>query len=389
MPSKILALAEPKLLEWARRCLNMSIGQAARKIRVKEEQLESWEDGITQPTIAQLRKIANVYKKPIATFYMSEPPHGYTIMRDFRRAAEVGEAPLSSGLCLEIQNADTQREIVLDLYRELEYELPVIKQRVELSQDRESVAVQIRELLKITRHEQVNLQSNYDALRLWKGSLEKNGIIVFQSLDVGTDEMLGFSITTMPLPAIVVNGNDWVLRRIFTLIHEFVHVLLRVDGLCDLFEDSRTEEKKLIEQFCNGVAGAVLVPEEYLMLEDPVLNKKPLEAWSDDEINGLADKYKVSREVIVRRLLICGRVTTAFYKEKRDQYRREPRRPPTEGYYPSPATNSIRALGEPYIRLVFSVYNSGKITLSDMSDLLGVRTKHFSRMEREVFKRGV
>lgn len=37
------------------------------------------------PTIAQLRKAAEVYKRSLAVFFLSEPPEGFDTLRDFRR----------------------------------------------------------------------------------------------------------------------------------------------------------------------------------------------------------------------------------------------------------------------------------------------------------------
>lgn len=386
MTVRIPALIEPGLLEWARRCLNMSLEEAASRISVKPGKLESWEHGPSQPSIPQLRKLANTYKMPIATFYMEKPPRGYTIMRDLRRVAETGEVPFSRELILEVQNAHYLREKALELYELLNHTVPMLAVHIDMTQEIEPTASLIRNMLGVSRHAQVNLPSNYEALRFWKNALEKRGILVLQSLNVSIDEMRGFSIGLMPLPCVVVNVHDWVLARVFTIIHELIHILLHIDGICDLFDGSENEEKKLIERFCNYVAGAVLVPAEYLLLENEIHHYAIGEDWSDEDISALADKYKVSREVLVRRLLICGRVSQDFYQRKREQYVRAPRRQ-TGGGWPSPAMNAIRGLGEPYIRLVYGAYNSGLITLSDMSDILGVRTKHFNSIEREVFKR--
>ena len=386
MAVRIPALVEPGLLGWARKCLNMSLEQAASKPSVKPEKLASWEGGTSQPSIPQLRKLANAYKMPIATFYMEKPPHGYTIMRDFRRIAEIGKVPFSSELILEVQNDHFLRENALELYELLNRDVPTLDIHIDITEEIEPTASIIRNMLGISRHAQVNLPNNYEAFRFWKNALEKKGILVLQSLNVSVDEMRGFSIGLMPLPCVVVNAHDWVLARIFTLIHELIHVLLHIDGICDLFDESENEESRLIERFCNYVAGAVLVPEEYLLLENQITYYKIREKWSDEDIDNLADKYKVSREVLARRLLICGRVTQEFYQEKREQYMRAPYREKSDGW-PSPAKNAIRGLGEPYIRLIYSAYNNGLITLSDMSAFLGVRTKHFNSIEREVFKR--
>ena len=124
MTVRIPASVEPGLLESARSCLNLSLEQAALRISVKPERLESWERGISQSSIPQLRKMANVYEIPIATFYMEKPPRGYSIMRDFRRIAETGKVPFSSELILEVQNAHYRRESALELYELLNRNVP-------------------------------------------------------------------------------------------------------------------------------------------------------------------------------------------------------------------------------------------------------------------------
>lgn len=386
VPSGILALIEPQMLVWARSCGGMKLEQAAEKLHVEPQQLASWESGEASPTIPRLRHIANVYKKPIAAFYMTQPPKHFTLAQDFRRVAEAGAVPLSSELAYEVEDAHERRETAIDLYQELELDLPEFAYSVKLTQAREKVGKQIRQLLNISRDAQLHCYSEHDAFRMWQNRMEKLGILVFQSLDVDTEEMRGFSIALTPLPVIDVNGKDAVTARTFTMMHEFTHILLHIGGLCDLTESTGNAEKRSIEQFCNGAAGAALVPEEYLMLEEPVINTPQYSEWSDIEIDGLAHKYKVSREVIVRRLLICDRITIDFYQEKREQYNREFHRKPSSGY-PSPARTAMRSLGDSFIRLVFGAYNSRKITFSAMSDLLGVKTKHFERIEAEVFGR--
>jgi hypothetical protein len=44
----------------------------------------------------------------------------------------------------------------------------------------------------------------------------------------------GFSISEMPLPAVVLNGKDWIGARVFTILHEFSHIIIRNGGVCDL-----------------------------------------------------------------------------------------------------------------------------------------------------------
>jgi Helix-turn-helix. len=50
------------MLQWGRRTAGLSIEIAAKKAKVKPEQLASWEAGNDYPTIAQMERLAEVYK---------------------------------------------------------------------------------------------------------------------------------------------------------------------------------------------------------------------------------------------------------------------------------------------------------------------------------------
>ena len=200
--------------------------------------------------------------------------------------------------------------------------------------------------------------------------------------------MRGFSISAESLPVIVANAKDSPRGRIFTLIHEFAHLLINRGGLCDLHTTTaraRTKEEET-EIFCNQVAAAFLLPEE-AFLREPIVARKPQRAtWEDTEIRQLAEKYSVSQEVVLRRLLTLGRVTESFYQQKRhellDAYRREAER--ARGGYAPYHLVKVRDLGRAFIRLVLEAYHTETINSSDVAELLGIRLKHLSTIEQEV-----
>ena len=53
--------------------------------------------------------------------------------------------------------------------------------------------------------------------------------------------------------------------RVFTLLHEFTHLLLRQGGVCDLVQTAENTPDSRLEAFCNAVAGAALVPVRALL----------------------------------------------------------------------------------------------------------------------------
>jgi transcriptional regulator with XRE-family HTH domain len=85
MSRSIPALVKPALLFWARERAGLRLEDAATKLDIEAEKLQQWEQGTDRPTIAQLRKMGEVYKRPLAVFFLSEPPVGFDPQREFRR----------------------------------------------------------------------------------------------------------------------------------------------------------------------------------------------------------------------------------------------------------------------------------------------------------------
>src|SRR5271165_3374648 len=93
----------PSVLVWARESAGLSVELAAKKAGVNADRLSAWESGHQRPSFAQLRKLATAYKRPLAIFYLAEPPLRFHPMHDFRRFGEGGEIGQSPELTLEIR----------------------------------------------------------------------------------------------------------------------------------------------------------------------------------------------------------------------------------------------------------------------------------------------
>lgn len=382
----VRALIRPELLIWARDSAGYSVADVARKARVSPERLDAWERGEQQPTVNQLRKLANIYKRPLAVFYLSEPPKTFDALRDFRRLHGRPPTSMSPELRLEIRKAWQRRDLAIELFEQLDEEPPLFQSDITHFSSPEEVATRIREMLGITYEHQITWRPSHDALRQWRLAFESLGVLVFQATGVGVSEMRGFAISELPLPTVVVNIQDAPVARIFSMLHELTHVLLNEGSLCD-FRDSpsRADEERRIEQFCNYVAGAALVPAEYLLLEPDVRSVSQPSDWADEKIRSLARKYGTSREVILRRLLILGLTTEEFYREKRREYLEQAeeykKRKKEEGGFAPPPVVALASSGSLFTRLVLDNYYRETLTAGDVSDYLGVRLKHLPSIE--------
>lgn len=387
MPRSPTARIRPDLLVWARESIGYTPEEVAQKLRQPLDKVLAWESGKAQPTIAQLRSVANIYKRPLAVFYLSEPPLAFQAMRDFRRLpSEEGERRFSPELLLAIRTARARREVALDLLRDAgdEPSLPVVA-RSKISSVTE-LAAAARDLLGVQLEEQQGWRDKYEALRGWITALESLGVLVFHASGVALSEMRGFSISDPPLAVIVANGKDSPRGRVFTLMHEFAHVLLKDGGLCDLREAEGTQlpPERRTEVFCNQVAAEILVPGASLLEAARDLDRQSGD-WADADLVRLAARFSVSREVILRRLLTLGLTSGEFYRRKRGEFLEAYAQQPAVTGRPSYHRIQVRDLGRAYLGLVLDAYHREAINSSDLSEYLGVRLKHVQRLEQEAF----
>jgi Zn-dependent peptidase ImmA (M78 family)/transcriptional regulator with XRE-family HTH domain len=387
MAKQIKALVKPAMLRWARESLNFPINDAAKKIGVKPSKLTAWESGDSIPTIVQLRRMAALYKRPLAVFFLSQPPRDFDALKDFRRLPDPTRAVPSPELNLEIRRAHVRRETALELASALGIDFPRLRAVRSNLHDSDHLAQEARQILDISLQQQCAWHDRYETLHGWIAALERVGVLVFQTGAVNLDEMRGFSISVEPFPVIVVNAKDSPRGRVFTLIHEFAHVLTNRGGLCDLHTTTRPhDQEEDTEIFCNQVAGTFLLPAQEFIADPLVARKTARAPWDDSEIRNLAEKYSVSQEVVLRRLLTLGRITQSFYRQKREElleaYKQELRR--GQGGFAPYHVVKIRDLGRAFIRLVLEAYHTEAINSSDVAEMLGVKLKHLPTIEQDV-----
>lgn len=377
MAQIIRAEINADVLCWARQSAGYDLEKAAKKIGVAIERLQAFEAGTLYPTLNQLRKIGTVYKRPSAIFYCSSPPSSPKDIHDFRTLPDI-EVSSSPELLFEIRRAFERRAIALDLTTQLGEEPITRLTDGDINEPPAVLATRIREMLAVPLEEQYSWRDEYTALRNWISAVEALGVLVFQVGGIEVEQFRGFSIGERPFPAIGLNAKDSPRGRIFTIMHELTHIILHQEGLCNLVEGSNQEV------FCNMVAGAVLVPEKEFLRED-IVQQNRTKQWEDDQLRSLANKYMVSSEVILRRLLLLGRTTNRLYSEKREQlqdaYRNQPK---SAGFIKYPK-KIFRNNGFLFTNLVLTAYYQDSITTRDLMNYLGgIKFSHIDNIEQEL-----
>lgn len=382
MTRSIVAQVEPTMLEWARRTSGYSIEEAAKKLHITPGKVGAWESGAQSLSMPQLRRLADFYDRPLAAFYLAAPPREPRALHDFRHMAKGGSRPSSPKLIAEMRQARYRRSIALDVYDQLGDKPPRFTLKADMDEDFATVAARIRDATHLADTQSGRSVDAYKALASVRTSVEQLGALVFQMSEVNVKEARGFSLAESSLPVIVLNSKDAVTARLFTLIHELTHVMLHDGGICDLGDDD-------IEVYCNAVAGSTLVPADLLRQAATTSGHRSGTIWTDAELEGIANHFAVSPEVVMRRLLDMRLTTQEAYRSKRDEYLKryaEMDKKKSPAPVPQPVLVLSRA-GLGFTQLVLEGYHQDRLTLGDVSNYLNVNLKHLPEIERRVTKR--
>lgn len=378
----------PDILKWARQTSGMQFAEVAFKIGKDIDTIMSWESGDNSPTYIQLEKLAyKVYKRPLALFFFPEPPDEEMPQQSFRTLPEHEIEMMSSCMHYLLKQARVMQINLAELNDNINpakhniiYDL-TFRPNVSVK----TMAVQVRDYLGIDIDTQFKWRNIDEALKAWRNSLENHGIFVFK--EAFKDESFsGFCLYHERFPLIYLNNSIPKTRQIFSIFHELTHLLLctgGVDARIDDYIDYLEGDDKKIEILCNSFTGEFLVPDSDFShrISNITIN--------DLSVQDLAGKYKVSREVILRKCLDRRLISRDYYTKKAEQWTYEARKRitgPGGNYY---ATKGAY-LGEGYLSLAFSRYYQKKISINQLADYLGVKAKNISGMESVLFnKRGL
>lgn len=375
---------QPSVLRWARASQGYSIDDVALHLKRDPDEILAWETGQSAPTYAQLEKLAySLYKRPLAVFFLPEPPPEPDVKQEFRTLPDFEIDQLAADTRYQLRLAHALQISLRELNDGVNLASRLIFRDIELTAKAniKKVAVAIRSYLNISLGDQASWKSSDDALKTWRNAIEESGIYVFKHA-LKQKSISGFCLADHEFPIIYLNNSTTKTRQIFSLFHELAHLLLNVNAITKLdvsYIEYLPKKEQNIEKFCNALAAELLIPS--VDFEEQLKSTKSI---SDVFIQELARRYHVSREAVLRRLLDRGLVEQSYYEAKANQWAGEAKNGGSGGdYYATQATY----LGEHYLQLVFSKHYQGKLTLEQAADYLGVRTKSVAGLEEMLLRK--
>ena len=388
--------ANPTILRWAREDAGLSLEEAADRAKIHPlkprgqkpgvtpaERLQSIESGEHPLSSTLLKALAQAYRRPEITFFLPIPPHKEEFLADFRTVdsrPNTADSPEFSALKRRIVSLHKALKDIA----EAEEEAPLAFVNSKTSNSSvSSVVAAIRSVLGPDPRKVSRIRDEAEFFKALREQAQHAGIYVILLGDLGShhsaiplEEFRGMCISDSLVPMIVINPNDTLKARVFSLLHEICHIFIGATGYCNGDGVIKSHYDRAQETFCNAVAAEYLVPESELIKED---FQEPLM----QSIDKIAKKFKVSSIVIARRAKDIHKITHSDYNyvvqtciERARSFRNDVRG--------GPDANAVMAfhLGKKLVSTLINAASNGYIGFNDASSLLGISVARLEKVTR-------
>jgi Zn-dependent peptidase ImmA (M78 family)/transcriptional regulator with XRE-family HTH domain len=372
----------PAVLLWARKSAGLDLGEVAHRLQVDPGVLAAWEDGTDRPSLTHAERLAVIYKRPLVAFFLSEPPAEPALPRDFRTMPDRAGGQLSPETLLAVRRARRVQAQTIELRKALRTEQTIRLAHVSARLDDDSAAAAIRRNVGVEALTPRAWRDMYEALRSWRSAVERLGVLVLQ-FAMPVSDARGFTLPSDSVPVVVLNTRDSPSARMFSLFHELAHLALGHAGMCDMEVYARGDVGSVsIERRCNKIAGAFLVPKADLLAHERVESADGTGVWQDDDLKVIAWSFKVSREVVLRRLLDLGLTFPRFYAQKRAEWQRAAADAVlhASGGGPAPSVRCVSEYGRSFVSLVLESVDAGQVPYADVPNYLGLKLSHLAEV---------
>ena len=295
------------VLEWAIEESGYDVEELAKTAEIAPSKIEAWLAG-AQPPVTDLRAIAAILKRPFATFFLPGPPKQKKPPIEFRVPADSVRSDLNVIERQRIREAARLQEILAWVVRELDRPRPKIP-RVAINQSAEIEATELRADLGITFERQKDWTTGVRALRGWRRALENYGVFVL-ALSMGEDSIRGFSLWHEDAPLIALNTSWSAEARIFTLFHEYGHLLTRTSSAC--IESIGRAKSDPTERWCEEFAADVIIPRREVQRYLRMNNMRP-PIKDIRSVSRIANVFRVSLRATTLQLIAMETASWPLY----------------------------------------------------------------------------
>ena len=367
-----------------------NIGQ--RRELMPAQRLAAMERGDEPVTQSQLKNLAHLYRRPLLTFYLQNPPAADVAIPDFRTLADAPLREMSPSLEALIRRLRARQQQVRELLADDEASPLSFIGRFNQASPPAEIAADIRNEIGLGIDVQRRYRDQHELFRGLRKKFEDIGIFIQLIGDLGShhskiepEDFRGLVLLDDLAPFIVINPNDAKAAFLFTLLHEVAHIWLGESGISNTSAFEAGVAASAVEQLCNKVAAEFLLPRDAFVESWHALQG---DAQLVQKVQTLATSWKVSRAMTARRArdlrLIRDNDWWDLYRLYQLDWRAQRERIEEQEGQPGWYVLAARKLGGGLINTVLTALDNGSLTYTAASRILDVKAKNFSRLRERV-----
>ena len=375
MPKKTIQIeVNPTVFKWLRESAGWTNEDISKRLKTSVEIVKKFELGEDKPTLRQLEELSKAYKRPLAAFLLSKPKEEKPKPKDYRMLPEKVNV-FDKKTIVVLRKARSLQEIGRELSININYQTKPKVKKERPSENPEKVAEKYREVFKLTEEKQRKFKTPYEFFNYLRDFLENMNILTFQ-FSMPVEDARGFVIVDEFPNIIVVNTKDSIEARLFSLMHEFAHILLG-ESVIDM-PDILTTTRNRMESWCNKFSSSFLLPKKIAKL---LFDSKQKVLTDTKTLNTFSRKYKVSKAMILFNMLKLGYITKTAYENvlKRPRKIKIEKKGKKGGGIPSDK-RCLSEVGTKFISIVANNYDRNHITYTDALNYLSIKSKNFNKV---------
>ncbi len=374
---------ELSVLKWLIDSSGWSNDEIAKRLNTNTENIQKIIAGKKKPTFKQLQELSIIFKRPIAAFLLSKPKIEKPKPKDYRMLQDKIDK-FDKKTIFVLRKSRRLQELTKELSRNISYEIKAKSEQVSINDNPEKVGEKYREIFNLTEEKQRKFKTSYELFHYIRDILEDRNIYVFQ-FSMPIEDARGFVFADDIPNIIVVNTKDSIEARLFSLMHEFAHILLG-ESVIDL-PDITTVIKNDIENWCNNFSASFLFPK---IVANQLFNKNKENLTQKETLNYLSRKYKVSKAMLLVSMKKLNFISKEDYENILNRFKPDLKKEKikgTKGGGGVPSDKKILSeVGNKFISLVTNNYDKKFITYTDALNYLSVKSKNFDKVMAQAKK---
>jgi Zn-dependent peptidase ImmA (M78 family)/transcriptional regulator with XRE-family HTH domain len=376
LPAQVAPLT-PSVLAWALEEAGLTTSELAARIGVGVELVVAWLEGADSPSTTHFRALAKEFNRPPTFFLQSAPPAKPAVPPSFRHFAGSATGRAFTKEETKYLRLARRMQRVVSWIRAgstdgTKFDLP----RYRTTARANVVANRLRLDLGWDIDQQRACRDAAQLLARLRPVVEDRGVLVMV-VPLGRNGCQGFALLDDRAPVIAINSAQTAPARVFSLMHELAHLLLRESSF-DLEYSAATET----ERWCEVFAATFLMPADDVRA---LVHRQHGGRVEDlGRAGAVAKWFRVSLTAACIRLgdLSLAPKTLTSAIPRRDDFKSAD----DTGRNPDPTTPAtrLRELGRAAIADVIGAEESGLLRRHDVQRYLDVGATHYDNLAERI-----